>query len=175
MTIEDMLHQIKRTHDANRQVAEDNTAHRMDRYQAQLDNHAIEAHLREMLNKALVPPVVIEVDELAPMLNGRNGLKRMHWTKYAEIRDKWVWLLRWKTKAKFTGKVRIDHERHSVKPPDADNLASQFKVIGDALVRCGVIEDDSVKVISGGLHPKWVKAKNNKAQKTVIKITKMEE
>ena len=175
MNINAMLSEIKERYDANAEIANDSTRHRMDRYQAQLDNHSIEALLREMAGRSIEPPLMIEIDDLAPMMNGRGGIKRMHWAKYGEIRDKWVWLIRSKTKEKFTGAVRIEHERHSVSAPDADNLASQFKIIGDALTRCGVIEDDSVKVITGGVHPRWVKAKNHKQQKTVIKITKMVE
>src|SRR5690625_6542198 len=86
----------------------------------------------------------IIIDKLAPMLNGKDGLKRMHWAKYRKVRDAWTWLIRSKKPQKHSGRVKISFIRYSTARPDWDNLYASFKVIGDALQNAGVIRDDSM-------------------------------
>jgi hypothetical protein len=114
--------------------------------------------------------IKITIDEVAPMLNGSNGLKNMHFRNYMKLRDKWAWLIRSATTAKFKGKVRIEYVRASVSPPDWDNISASFKPIGDALVSNGVIEDDNPTIVTEFV-PKWEKAKNNNSLYTIITIT----
>jgi Holliday junction resolvase RusA-like endonuclease len=114
--------------------------------------------------------LIIEIDEVAPMLNGSGGLKNMHFQVYRKLRDRWVWLIASKTRQKIKGKVTIAYTRSSVVAPDWDNISASFKPIGDALVTNGVIEDDNPKVVLEFI-PKWRKAKNNKDLKTIIEIT----
>ncbi len=114
----------------------------------------------------------IEIPEVAPMLNGSSGLKRMHWTKYRDLLEKWTLLIRAKTKEKIKGRVSIAYVRSSVRAPDWDNLCASFKPIGDALVKNGVIEDDNPEIVVE-FKPQWRKAKNNKDLKTTIIIREM--
>jgi hypothetical protein len=53
---------------------------------------------------------------------------------------------------------------------DWDNLCASFKVIGDALVANGIIEDDNPEIVVE-FRPHWRKAKNNKDLITIIEIT----
>ena len=46
------------------------------------------------------------------------------------------------------GPVHILYTRRSVRLMDWDNAAGSFKLIGDALVKCGILEDDNPKVIT---------------------------
>jgi flavoprotein len=114
--------------------------------------------------------VTIEIDDVAPMLNGSQGLMRMHYRTYMKLKDKWIWLIRSRSADKFKGRVTIDYYRSSVIAPDADNLSASFKPIGDALVTNGIISDDSMKVVTR-FTAHWMKAKNNKDKRTVIVIT----
>jgi Holliday junction resolvase RusA-like endonuclease len=113
----------------------------------------------------------ITIHDLPPMLNGSNGLKRMHWSKYTKIRNKWQLLIMEQTRERIKGQVRIEFERHSSRCPDLDNLYSSFKVIGDSLKNCGVIEDDNQGIVVS-LDAKWVYSKQKEA-KTVIRIEKV--
>jgi|SRR5690625_95581 len=111
----------------------------------------------------------IIIDKLAPMLNGKDGLKRMHWAKYRKVRDAWTWLIRSKKPQKHSGRVKISFIRYSTARPDWDNLYASFKVIGDALQNAGVIRDDSMDDIVS-LDAKWKKESKNKLQRTEIII-----
>jgi Holliday junction resolvase RusA-like endonuclease len=111
----------------------------------------------------------IIIPELPPMLNGSNGLKRMHWATYTKIRDKWTWLVRQQTKTRYLTPVHITFVRHSSQQPDWDNLYASFKVIGDAMKAAGVLKDDTMQEIVT-LTAKWEKSKQ-KEQKTEIIIT----
>lgn len=110
----------------------------------------------------------IVIHDLPPMLNGKVGLKRMHWSTYRDIRDKWVWLVREQTKSKYTVPVEISFVRHSSRRPDFDNLYASFKVIGDALKIAGVIIDDNMDYIVD-LNARWEKSKQVD-QRTTIEI-----
>ncbi len=112
----------------------------------------------------------IVVPQLAPGLNGDNGLKRMHWKKYMKVRDRWVWLVRQQNPAKHPGKVTIRYTRKSTAMMDPDNVGASFKVIGDALETLGVIENDSFDIITD-FRIGWSRAKNPASQKSIIEIT----
>lgn len=108
----------------------------------------------------------ITVHELPPMLNGKNGLKRMHWTKYNKIRDSWVWLIRAENPEKHKGIVTISFTRFSTAMPDWDNLYSSFKVLGDSLEKPGIIKDDSPTTVK-----EWQKVNKQKYQRVEIEIS----
>lgn len=108
----------------------------------------------------------ITVPRLAPMM---SKLKRMHHRKYARIRDEWAFEIRSLTKAKHEGSVNISFTRYSTAMPDWDNLYASFKVIGDALVSNGIIEDDNMSIVKD-LDANWGKVSKRKFQRTEIKI-----
>ena len=112
---------------------------------------------------------IITINDVAPGLNGKDGLKRIHYRNYAKLLEKWQWLIREQNPPKFTGKVDIIYIRSSVQPMDWDNLAASFKPIGDALTANGVITDDNPNVVVS-FTPKWRKARNNKDLITIIEI-----
>lgn len=111
---------------------------------------------------------IIVINELPPMLNGKSGLKRMHWTSYQKVRDKWTWLVKEKTKSRYHCAVEITFTRHSTRRPDWDNLYASFKVIGDALKLAGVLPDDTMDDILT-LSARWEKSKQVD-QRTTIEI-----
>lgn len=109
----------------------------------------------------------ITLQRLTPMLNGDDGLKRMHHRKYSKIRDDVAFEIRSVTKAKHQGNVMIRYVRYSTAQPDWDNLYAGFKVIGDGLVAAGVIKDDSMDVVLD-LDAGWKKVSKRKYQRTEI-------
>lgn len=111
----------------------------------------------------------ITLQRLTPMLNGKNGLKRMHHQKYKKIRDDVALEIRSETKQKHKGEVVIRFIRYSTAQPDWDNLYSAFKVIGDGLVTAGIIRDDSMDVVLD-LNADWKKVSKRKYQRTEIII-----
>lgn len=111
----------------------------------------------------------ITINELAPMLNGKKGLKRMHWAAYTKVRDKWTWLIRAEKPQKHKGRVIISFTRFSTARPDWDNLYASFKIIGDSLETLGVIKDDSMDVVEK-LDANWKKVSKRKYQRTEIRI-----
>ena len=82
-----------------------------------------------------------------PGLNGSKGLIRQHWTNARKMKD---WLLQQVLEAELRchkGQVRITYTRVSKKKMDWDNCMSSAKHGLDALVKAGVIKDDSPKII----------------------------
>jgi len=115
-------------------------------------------------------PIRLEIPRVASGLNGSGGLKNMHYRNYGKLRDSWQLEIRSLTNAKIKGRVSIDYTRSSVVAMDWDNLCASFKVIGDALVANGIIEDDNPEIVVE-FRPHWRKAKNNKDLITIIEIT----
>lgn len=116
---------------------------------------------------------VFEFDFVTPGLNGSDGLIREHWSKRKKRLDNYI-MLTWSQKKKsHKGKVRVVYERHSVTPMDWDNLCASFKLWGDSLVKAKVIKDDNPLVVTEFV-PRFVKAKNNKESKTIIRISDLE-
>jgi hypothetical protein len=116
-----------------------------------------------------MPHLKLEIPEVAPMLNGKKGLKNMHYRNYMKLRDRWDSIIRDVTNERILGTVHVTYTRSSVVAPDWDNLCASFKPIGDALVNNGVIQDDSPKIIET-FTPVWRKAKNNSDLITIIEI-----
>src|SRR5690554_5981159 len=107
-----------------------------------------------------------------PMLNGSNGLIRMHWSKRKKLkRDYHIEILSQKPR-KFKGRVNVRITRYSSAVPDPDNVGASFKLIGDALVDAGVIQDDNMGIIKD-FSVSWEKS-SNKEQRTEIDITQWE-
>ena len=90
---------------------------------------------------------VFELPIALPGLNGSKGLIRQHWTSAAKMKG---WLLDQVLAAELRchdGQVRILYSRTSKKLCDWDNCMSSAKFLLDALVKAGVIKDDSPKFI----------------------------
>lgn len=90
---------------------------------------------------------VFELPIALPGLNGSKGLMRQHWTSAAKMKE---WLLHKVLEADLwchKGQVKITYTRVAKKKMDWDNCMSSFKHVCDALVKAGVIEDDSPKLI----------------------------
>jgi len=118
---------------------------------------------------------------LAPGLNGKDGLLRMHWSRRRALaRDLSIWIRCISASLSgcstpLTGPVLVRYTRRYAKQPmDWDNLGASFKLIGDALVRAGVLADDSPKVI-GRLELAQVKVASIKKQGTTIEIEEQTE
>ena len=83
-----------------------------------------------------------------PGLNGDKGLIRQHWTSAAKMK---YWLLHKVLEAELRchdGQVKITYTRRAKKMMDwFENLPSTGKHLMDALVKAGVIKDDSPKII----------------------------
>lgn len=116
----------------------------------------------------------IIIKDLPNGLNGSNGLIRGHWTKLKKEKEKWYFLVLQKYLKKHQGTVEIEFTRVSTRMMDYDNLGASFKFIGDALVRSGVLIDDSPKIVKS-LTTKWEKAKNTKEQHVIIEIKDVNE
>jgi len=90
---------------------------------------------------------VFELPIALPGLNGDKGLIRQHWTNASKMKE---WLLHKVLEAELRchdGQVRITYTRTAKKTMDWDNCMSSFKHVCDALVKAGVIKDDSIKFI----------------------------
>jgi Holliday junction resolvase RusA-like endonuclease len=109
------------------------------------------------------------INKLPPSLNGKDGLIRMHWAKKSQLSKTWVWLIHAENMNPHLGRVQVEFTRVSTRKMDYDNIRASFKLVGDALVRCGIIQDDSPDFITE-LKVKWKKAKTLKEQGIMIKI-----
>lgn len=72
-------------------------------------------------------------------------------------KDKIQWLLIEQGIVRHEGMVRISYKRFSPKMLDEDGLAASAKSFLDALVKCGIIEDDSPLVIQRPIE--WLQEK----------------
>jgi hypothetical protein len=80
-------------------------------------------------------------------LNGSSGLMREHWSAAVKKKKKYVKIIKSQTKNKHAGKVVIYYIGYKAVLMDWDNFGASFKHIGDSLVKCGVIVDDSPKYV----------------------------
>jgi len=121
--------------------------------------------------RAIASPKKLELtfDVLAPGLNGKDGLLRIHWSKRKKWVDAFQALIMAQTQKKIQGEVIVTYERHNTRFMDWDNMGASFKTIGDALVKCGVIEDDSPEIIVK-FDPQQVKVGKTIERKTIVKI-----
>lgn len=87
-------------------------------------------------------------DRAFPGLNGRDGLIREHWSKRKKRLETLIWEVLSQTSNRHEGQVRITYKRVSPKLMDwFENLPATGKLLMDAVVKCGVIRDDSPKII----------------------------
>ena len=114
---------------------------------------------------------IIQVPIIAPGLNGDDGLQREHWTSYEKRLDNYTAIIKGQNLKPYKGCVAMKYERHSVQLMDWDNLGASFKCWGDALIKAGIIEDDSPKIITEfDMYP--VKANSYRDVGTTIIIRK---
>lgn len=93
-----------------------------------------------------MPSFTFTIPEVAPSL---NKVLRTHWSDVRRLKAYWarlIWLERLERRADMHPpfvKAKVSIVRQSLKQLDTDNLYGSAKVILDALVSNGVIEDDS--------------------------------
>ena len=92
--------------------------------------------------------LTIEINALPPGLNGKDGLINLHWTKRKKLKDKWLLLVMEQTRRKINAPVALIYERWTTQPMDWDNMCASFKILGDALVKAGVLIDDGPHIIT---------------------------
>jgi len=110
----------------------------------------------------------IRLTGLTPGLNGSKGLMREHWAKKMKIKAGYVARLHALKITPIHGPVKLIYIRHTSSFMDWDNTCASFKRLGDALVKAGIIKDDSPKIITEFI-PKQIKCKR-KDQHTEIVI-----
>lgn len=125
---------------------------------------------QEQSKAASGDPVVYTLPFALPGLNSKGGLMRSHWSSRNKLKEAIQWEIIGQGIVQFEGQVRIEYTRYSKRLMDFDNLAASSKHIFDALVKCGVIADDSPKVIPEC--PKWLQEKGE--PRTEIKIFRYE-
>lgn len=114
---------------------------------------------------------VITIYNLPPLL---NVWQRMHWGKRMKINEEWVWLIKEQALKIRPKRAKITFTRVSVRMADYDGIGGSFKPVGDALVKCGVLKDDSPLYIDE-LVLKWKKSKSLKDQHVIIEIEDVSE
>lgn len=99
--------------------------------------------------------LTLAIDGHPPALNGEQGLIRLHYRSYAQKRTEWETLIL----AALPPDVRTFFQDHhfvecevwylhrNKKGLDWDNCAASFKVVSDALVNVGILQDDHPGVI----------------------------
>ena len=94
--------------------------------------------------------IIFDRQDVPPSLNGAHGLLRMHYRKKAVLKNKNAIVIKMQNPERiiFKGKVHVKTHGYAVRLSDWDNFASRFKSVADALVACGVIEDDNPKIIT---------------------------
>lgn len=110
-------------------------------------------------------------------LNGSKGLIRGHWSQREKIKSVFIAmitenLIRGKMR-KHSGKVVIEYIGYKSVLMDWDNYCSSFKLIGDALVECGVMVDDKPSIVKKFI-PSQIKCKRVE-QKVVVIIKDLTE
>ncbi len=81
---------------------------------------------------------------------GLNKMLRMHWAKRKKLYEaiKLELALNYPVLPQFDCPVEIVYTRYYARQAmDWDNAGSSFKLLGDALVELGVIEDDNPRVV----------------------------
>ena len=83
-------------------------------------------------------------------LNGSDGLIRQHHHAAKRVKDGLLLLVKPQRPAGWVvpARVRITYIRHSANLLDWDNCAASAKHLLDAVVRAGIIADDSPKVVA---------------------------
>lgn len=115
-------------------------------------------------------PVVYTLPFALPGLNSKGGLIRSHWSSRKKLKEEIQWEIIGQGIVQFEGQVRIEYTRYSKRTLDWDNCMASMKLLLDSLVKCGVIEDDSLKIIPEA--PKMAQEKGG--PRTEIKIFRYE-
>ena len=89
--------------------------------------------------------LIIHSDTQPP---GINRLLRMHWAVRKKHQNNLVSELEANYPTDLIeGPVCVEYTRRSVRLMDWDNAAGSFKLVGDALVQLGILEDDNPQII----------------------------
>lgn len=115
----------------------------------------------------------LDYDVFPPSLNGNDGLIRMHWRKYSEVRDEWetrIWYSLSPEQRQFFQnyhfiRCTITYTRRTIHRTGLDwvNLAASIKIPEDALVRCGILADDNPEIVGYEL-PQQIHVRQRKQQ-----------
>ena len=97
-----------------------------------------------------------------------NVLLRTHWTKKAKMQEALLWKVKQQTRNRHSGEVIVTFHRKACKLMDWDNFSGSFKLVGDSLVKSGVIVDDKPDIITSFI-PLQTKVK--KKVEEIISIT----
>lgn len=90
----------------------------------------------------------MEID-LPILVPGINRLLRMHWAVRKKMQSALVATIEEQYDCELIeGPVIVEYTRRSIRLMDWDNAAGSFKLVGDALVQCGILSDDNPKVIT---------------------------
>lgn len=107
--------------------------------------------------------------KIAETPDSPNRLLGAHWTKRAGYAKKWeriVWKHVWQQlPQKPLNRAKVTLTRFSTKKMDADNARSSFKPVMDALVKLGVLADDSPSVVG---EPQVLQEKAPLRQKGIV-------
>lgn len=87
-------------------------------------------------------------DFVAP---GLNVMLREHFSKRKKRKETIQWCIIQQGLVNHKGRVELTYKRTSRRLLDDDNNAASAKSFLDALVKCGVIVDDSRKTIPNGI------------------------
>lgn len=106
-----------------------------------------------------------------------NTWQRLHWAKREKLNKLWVWEIRAAASSYLArhrtpkwGSVDIIIERTCLRPiKDTDNLMGGYKPVFDALVKVGIIEDDTREVIQSISTIQLICTKKSEVR-TIIKV-----
>lgn len=91
-----------------------------------------------------------------------NCIGKNHWIHGHKETKEWEKLVSgaigFNTPLRPLKRAKLKFRRNSSKAPDFDGLVSGFKRVTDALIKCGILEDDNFKII-GMPELTWEKAK----------------
>jgi|TARA_R100000152_G_C6729737_1_gene154575 hypothetical protein len=89
--------------------------------------------------------MIIDTDFILP---GINRLLRMHWAVRKKLQAELVQHIQDNYDCQpIEGPVVVEYTRRSIRLMDWDNACGSFKLLGDALVQCGILEDDNPSII----------------------------
>lgn len=116
--------------------------------------------------------LVVTFPRLLPGLNGSNGLMRQHYREAAKVKDD---LLAWVKQQRYptfgdSRVVAVCTRHYCGNAMDWENAASSVKHLMDALVKAGVIKDDSPKIIEE-MSFRQARCASKKVQKMTVEIT----
>ena len=102
------------------------------------------------------------------MFPSLNILLREHWAERKKRVDALQWLIREQTINMHSGPVRITFTRYAHQLQDWDNHCASFKLIGDALVKQGIIVDDKPTIVKEFLPKQEIVKKAHEKKITVL-------